>query len=50
VPHALGAGGKEIEPQGWREGVTGPSLWGHKPRLRLQLKMVGELLASKIAA
>jgi len=46
----IGAGGKEIEPQGWREGVTGPSLWGHKPRLRLQLKMVGELLASKIAA
>jgi biphenyl-2,3-diol 1,2-dioxygenase len=40
----IGAGSHAIEPAGWeamRTGVT--SSWGHKPRLRLQLRMAQEL-------
>lgn len=45
----IGAGGKEIEPAGWREMETGiTSVWGHKPRLRLQLKMAKELVARSL--
>ncbi len=47
----IGAGGKEIEPAGWvarRTGVT--SAWGHKPQVRLQLRMAAELIASRLAA
>jgi biphenyl-2,3-diol 1,2-dioxygenase len=45
----IGAGGREIEPEGWHElqaSVT--SVWGHKPRLRLQLKMAKELVARRL--
>jgi biphenyl-2,3-diol 1,2-dioxygenase len=42
----IGAGGHEIEPVGWRESTTDiTSTWGHKPKLRLQLKMAKELVA-----
>jgi biphenyl-2,3-diol 1,2-dioxygenase len=45
----IGAGGKEIEPAGWREMATGiTSVWGHKPRLRLQIKMAKELVARSL--
>lgn len=45
----IGAGGREIEPAGWRETTTGQmSTWGHKPRLRLQLKMAKELVARSL--
>jgi 2,3-dihydroxybiphenyl 1,2-dioxygenase len=45
----IGAGGKEIEPRGWRPlHTTVTSHWGHKPSLRLQMKMVAGLVASKI--
>lgn len=45
----IGAGGNEIDPEGWqslRTDVT--SSWGHKPSLRLQLKMAGGLLSRKL--
>jgi 2,3-dihydroxybiphenyl 1,2-dioxygenase len=45
----IGAGGREIEPEGWRAlpaDVT--SSWGHKPRLRVQLKMAAALLADRL--
>ena len=46
----IGAGSGEIEPAQWQVLHTaGASTWGHKPRLRLQLKMVRELVASKFA-
>ena len=46
----IGAGSKEIEPRGWverRSAMT--SSWGHAPRLRLQLRMAAELIASRWA-
>ena len=45
----IGAGSKEIDPEGWqslRTDIT--STWGHKPSLRLQLKMAGGLLSRKL--
>jgi biphenyl-2,3-diol 1,2-dioxygenase len=47
----IGAGSKEIDPRGWQV-QQGPmaSTWGHKPKLRTQLKMAVEVLASKVAA
>jgi biphenyl-2,3-diol 1,2-dioxygenase len=40
----IGAGSREIEPAGWRTMKTDvTSTWGHKPQLRLQLKMAKEL-------
>lgn len=40
----IGAGGQEIEPVGWREHTTDiTSVWGHKPKLGLQLRMAKEL-------
>ena len=41
----IGAGGQEIEPMGWREHTTDiTSVWGHKPKLGLQLRMAKELV------
>lgn len=41
----IGAGGQEIEPVGWREHTTDiTSVWGHKPKLGLQLRMAKELV------
>jgi len=46
----IGAGSGEIDPAQWQVLHTaGTSTWGHKPQLRLQLKMAGELIASKFA-
>ena len=40
----IGAGSREIEPAGWQTMKTDvTSTWGHKPQLRLQLKMAKEL-------
>ena len=40
----IGAGSREIEPAGWQTMKTDvTSTWGHKPKLRLQLKMAKEL-------
>lgn len=45
----IGAGGQEIEPLAWREQATDiTSVWGHKPRLRLQLKMAKELALRRL--
>lgn len=42
----IGAGSQEIDPTDWRETATDiTSAWGHKPHLRLQLKMARELVA-----
>lgn len=46
----IGAGTQAIEPSRWdvmHTSVT--STWGHKPRLRLQLKMASELLIRKVS-
>ena len=41
----IGAGGQEIEPVGWCEHTTDvTSVWGHKPKLGLQLRMAKELV------
>jgi biphenyl-2,3-diol 1,2-dioxygenase len=41
----IGAGGQEIEPAGWQEQTTDvTSVWGHKPKLGLQLRMAKELV------
>jgi biphenyl-2,3-diol 1,2-dioxygenase len=40
----IGAGSRAIEPAGWRTMKTdATSAWGHKPHLRLQLRMAKEL-------
>jgi biphenyl-2,3-diol 1,2-dioxygenase len=40
----IGAGSRAIEPAGWQTTKTDvTSTWGHKPQLRLQLKMAKEL-------
>lgn len=45
----IGAGGREIEPADWEAlRATVTSSWGHRPQLRLQLKMAGALIASKL--
>jgi len=45
----IGAATKEIDPDGWHETTTGlTSTWGHKPRLRLQLKMAKELVVRSL--
>jgi biphenyl-2,3-diol 1,2-dioxygenase len=45
----IGSGGREIEPAGWQPLVTdATSNWGHKPSLRLQLRMAGAMIASKL--
>lgn len=46
----IGAGTREINPAGWPvQHTAATSAWGHKPQLRLQLKMAAGLLASKLA-
>jgi hypothetical protein len=41
----IGAGTQEIEPRNWQSRqVDQTSTWGHKPRLRLQVKMAAGLL------
>lgn len=45
----IGAGGNEINPEDWQAQKTDvTSVWGHKPRLRLQLKMAAGMVTSKI--
>jgi 2,3-dihydroxybiphenyl 1,2-dioxygenase len=45
----IGAGCKEIEPRRWQPlHTTVTSSWGHKPSLRLQMKMAGSVIASAI--
>ncbi len=47
----IGAHTHEIEPVGWQTMHTQQtSSWGHKPRLRLQLKMAWTLLAQRLRA
>ncbi|RZL85835.1 MAG: bleomycin resistance protein [Variovorax sp.] len=46
----IGAGTQTIDPAGWNVQHTGvTSAWGHKPKLRLQLKMAAGLIAQKFA-
>jgi 2,3-dihydroxybiphenyl 1,2-dioxygenase len=46
----IGAGTRTIEPDGWDAQHTSvASAWGHKPRLRLQLKMAAGLIAQKLS-
>ena len=45
----IGAGCKEIEPQGWQPlHTTVTSSWGHKPSLRLQMKMAANMITAAI--
>lgn len=45
----IGAGCKEIEPQGWQPlHTTVTSSWGHKPSLRLRMKMAASMLANAV--
>lgn len=44
IDFEIGAGGREIEPRGWREATShGTSGWGHKPTLGLQLRAARDL-------
>jgi 2,3-dihydroxybiphenyl 1,2-dioxygenase len=44
----IGAGSRAIDPQGWSPlDASATSSWGHKPRLRVQLKMAGGFIARK---
>ncbi|VTU41123.1 Biphenyl-2,3-diol 1,2-dioxygenase [Variovorax sp. PBS-H4] len=46
----IGAGTQTIDPAGWQPQQTGvTSAWGHKPSLRLQLKMAAGLIARKVS-
>ena len=46
----IGAGGKEIEPAGWRElAQSSTSSWGHRPTLGLKLRAAANLVAAKLA-
>jgi biphenyl-2,3-diol 1,2-dioxygenase len=46
----IGAGAQTIDPAGWQAQHTDvTSTWGHKPRLRLQLKMAAGLIAHKVS-
>jgi biphenyl-2,3-diol 1,2-dioxygenase len=46
----IGAGGKEIEPAGWRElAQSATSSWGHRPTLGLKLRAAANLVAAKLA-
>ena len=45
----IGSGGREIEPAGWQVLDTdATSNWGHKPSMRLQLRMAGGLISRKL--
>jgi 2,3-dihydroxybiphenyl 1,2-dioxygenase len=44
----LGSGGREIDPAGWQPVATDTaSNWGHKPSMRLQLRMAAGLLSRR---
>jgi len=46
----IGAGTQTIHPEGWQTQHTDvTSTWGHKPKLRLQLKMAAGLIAQKMS-
>ena len=46
----IGAGTQEIEPSHWQSRqMSQTSSWGHKPRLRLQMKMATGLLRQKLS-
>ena len=46
----IGAGGKEIEPAGWRElAQSATSSWGHRPTLALKLRAAVNLVAARLA-
>jgi biphenyl-2,3-diol 1,2-dioxygenase len=46
----IGAGSQTIDPAGWQTHHTDiTSTWGHKPKLRLQLKMAAGMIARKVA-
>jgi 2,3-dihydroxybiphenyl 1,2-dioxygenase len=46
----IGAGGKEIEPEGWQERrVDVTSTWGHAPTLGLKLRTVGGMIAARLS-
>jgi len=46
----IGAGTQTIDPEGWQTQHTGvTSAWGHKPKLRLQLKMAAGLIARRVS-
>lgn len=46
--YEIGAGGKEIDPEGWREQpMDAAGGWGHKPPLRAQLRMAAALVAGR---
>jgi biphenyl-2,3-diol 1,2-dioxygenase len=45
----IGAGGREIDPAGWRELTSQTtSAWGHKPTLGLQLRAARGLIAARL--
>jgi biphenyl-2,3-diol 1,2-dioxygenase len=45
----IGAGGKEIEPAGWRElAQSTTSSWGHRPTLGLKLRAAANLVAARL--
>jgi 2,3-dihydroxybiphenyl 1,2-dioxygenase len=45
----VGAGGREIDPDGWRElQAETTSAWGHAPTLGLQMRAAGSLIASRL--
>ena len=46
----IGAGGREIQPAGWREGFQSTtSSWGHRPTLGLKLRAAANLVAARLA-
>lgn len=46
----IGAGTQTIDPAGWQVQETAmASTWGHKPKLRLQLKMAAGLISRKLS-
>lgn len=46
----IGAGSQTIRPEAWQTQHTDvTSTWGHKPKLRLQLKMAAGLIAQKMS-
>lgn len=50
IDFEIGAGGREIEPHGWREATSHTtSSWGHKPTFGLQLRAARGLLVSRLA-
>lgn len=51
IDFEIGAGGREIDPRGWRELTSHTtSSWGHKPTLGLQLRAARGMLLSRLAS